>query len=187
MITAKELFDKMLEENDECTSTDMMIAFAKLHVTEALKKAENGNKSKPLSSSRLFKLRAWVRNEIMVNVVSIDFNNEFITWDDNQFDRCVPPNKCYEIETFDNIVLMQHTKLKDGSGIEIYEGDILKSKYHTWIVLGLNFCEGVFGITLKTTVMDKIYLADDSFQKSSEVIGNIYENPELLSTPTAVL
>ena len=37
--TAKELFDKMLQENDECTSTEMMIAFAKLHVEEALKQA----------------------------------------------------------------------------------------------------------------------------------------------------
>ena len=37
--TAKELFDKMLSENVEVTSTEMMIAFAKLHVEEALKQA----------------------------------------------------------------------------------------------------------------------------------------------------
>jgi hypothetical protein len=42
--TAKELFDKMLEENDECTSTEMMIEFAKLHVEKALKEA--GKKAK---------------------------------------------------------------------------------------------------------------------------------------------
>ena len=39
MITAKELFDKMLEENDECTSTEMMVEFAQRHVTEALRQA----------------------------------------------------------------------------------------------------------------------------------------------------
>jgi hypothetical protein len=39
MITAKELFDKMTDENDECTSTEMMIEFAQRHVTEALKMA----------------------------------------------------------------------------------------------------------------------------------------------------
>ena len=39
MITAKELFNKMLEENDECTSTELMIEFAKLHVREALNQA----------------------------------------------------------------------------------------------------------------------------------------------------
>jgi hypothetical protein len=37
--TAKELFDKMIEINDECTSTEMMIEFAKLHVEAALKAA----------------------------------------------------------------------------------------------------------------------------------------------------
>lgn len=39
MITAKEMFDKMLEDNEESTSTEMMIEFAKIHVTEALKQA----------------------------------------------------------------------------------------------------------------------------------------------------
>lgn len=38
-MTAKELFDSMLLENDECTSTEMMIEFAKLHVEKALQKA----------------------------------------------------------------------------------------------------------------------------------------------------
>lgn len=35
-MTAKQLFDKMLEEDAECTSTEMMIKFAKLHVEAAL-------------------------------------------------------------------------------------------------------------------------------------------------------
>lgn len=39
--TAKELFDKMISENDEVTSTEMMIEFAKLHVQAALKTAAN--------------------------------------------------------------------------------------------------------------------------------------------------
>lgn len=37
--TAKELFDKMLEVNNECTSTEMMVEFAKIHVEAALKAA----------------------------------------------------------------------------------------------------------------------------------------------------
>lgn len=36
MKTAKELFDKMLSDNDEVTSTEMMIEFAKMHVQAAL-------------------------------------------------------------------------------------------------------------------------------------------------------
>ena len=35
--TAKQLFDKMLEADEECTSTEMMIEFAKIHVKAALK------------------------------------------------------------------------------------------------------------------------------------------------------
>ena len=37
--TAKELFDKMISENDEVTSTEMMIEFAKMHVEVALRAA----------------------------------------------------------------------------------------------------------------------------------------------------
>ena len=43
--TAKELFDKMIGENVEVTSTEMMIAFAKLHVSEAIEKASKGFKN----------------------------------------------------------------------------------------------------------------------------------------------
>ena len=42
--TAKELFDKMLSNNDEVTSTEMMIEFAKLHVQAALKEASKMGK-----------------------------------------------------------------------------------------------------------------------------------------------
>ena len=34
MIPTAEKFIKMLEENDECMSTEMMIKFAKLHSTD---------------------------------------------------------------------------------------------------------------------------------------------------------
>ena len=130
-------------------------------------KNENGNVAKPLLSSRLFKFRAWVRNEIMVNVVSIDFNNEFITWDDNQYDRCVPPNKCYEIETFDDIVLMQFTELKDRNEVEIYEGDIVEMWGTKQVIEWQNY-DNYQGFDIETDDNDIV------------VLGNIFENPELL-------
>ncbi len=36
LITAKEMYDKMLDENVAVTDTELMIAFAKQKVTEAL-------------------------------------------------------------------------------------------------------------------------------------------------------
>ena len=32
---------------------------------------QNGNFAKPMLANRIFKLRAWVRNELMVNVVRL--------------------------------------------------------------------------------------------------------------------
>jgi uncharacterized phage protein (TIGR01671 family) len=128
---------------------------------------QDGNITKPLLSSRLFKFRAWVRDELMVNVVSIDFNNEFITWDDNQYDRCVPPNKCYEIETFNDIVLMQYTELKDRNGIEIHEGDIVEMWGTKQVIQWQNY-DNYQGFDIETDDNDII------------VLGNVFQNPELL-------
>jgi len=49
--TAKEVFDIMLSKNDEATSTEMMIEFARLHVTEALKEASEKAITKQVSFS----------------------------------------------------------------------------------------------------------------------------------------
>ena len=135
---------------------------------------EPSNSTKPVLANRIFKLRAWVRNELMVNVVSIDFNNEFITWDDNQYDRCVPPNKCYEIETFDDIVLMQFTNFKDKKGIDIYEGDIIQDirfKYKYIVVY-----EGNQYVAKSNTGSIGLFETEDRYK----IIGNRFQNPELL-------
>ncbi len=67
MIIAKELFDKMLLENDECTSTEMMIAFAKIHVTEALKQASENAESYVIGG-----LTSDVDKESILNAYSLD-------------------------------------------------------------------------------------------------------------------
>jgi hypothetical protein len=67
MITAKELFDKMLLENDECTSTEMMITFAKIHVTEALQEASEKAESYVIGG-----LTSEVDKESILNAYSLD-------------------------------------------------------------------------------------------------------------------
>jgi hypothetical protein len=46
MLTAKEFFDRMLEENKECTSIEMMIEFAKYHVEQDKKEIAKNIKMK---------------------------------------------------------------------------------------------------------------------------------------------
>lgn len=77
--------------------------------------------------------------------------------------------------------LMQYTGIKDKDGKEIYEGDIVsRPKYNlTYVVV---FDEKNAGFELKR-IPDKsalTFMELRAFEEKTEVIGNIYQNPELL-------
>jgi uncharacterized phage protein (TIGR01671 family) len=136
-----------------------------------LNEAENGNKSKPLLSSRLFKFRAFNQ-----------YSKRMFLW--NELEN----NWIFEDVSRTNngsssTILMQFTGLKDKKGTEIYEGDILK-----FVTNG--FDAETF---ITTIIFDKcsfklqnnralFYFGQSDFTKVDDaiVIGNIFENPELL-------
>ena len=76
-------------------------------------------------------------------------------------------------------ILMQYTGLKDKNGKEIYEGDIIR---HDWGLNKITFEDYSFTAEQILTFDGKyncnLYLSD--IGSDCEVIGNIYENPELL-------
>lgn len=92
----------------------------------------------------------------------------------------------------DKIELMQSTGLKDKNGVEIFEGDVVSrnSGMPSVVKFGKWIYEEDFGYKIKNIgfYLDSSYDDDEWFQamdyedisKNYEVIGNIYENPELL-------
>jgi uncharacterized phage protein (TIGR01671 family) len=84
----------------------------------------------------------------------------------------------------DDVNLMQYTALKDRNNKEIHEGDIVKLSKENRKLLGnigiVKFKRGEFSIeSPEFEHHDDIRLR--KFYSHLEVIGNIYENPELLN------
>lgn len=133
--------------------------------------------------SREIKYRAWLKEEKkMVIVETIDFSEKSIQYlEKNEI------IDAYLLRTtfLEDIELMQYTGIKDKNGKEIYEGDILKYKFpydrrlkHVSLV---KFIETEASFGLKDIYGNEIPLYRITANNYFEVIGNIYENPELLN------
>ena len=135
--------------------------------------AENGNKSKPLLANRLH-FRAWIEKQ---KYMAIQGTPDLETLQSFMF------------HFGDEAVLMESTLLKDIKGKEIFEGDILKFMHHLHKVFRVKG-----GLAINSHLDDfykdstPFYEACADMQTSQwieqcEVIGNIYQNPELLLKP----
>lgn len=107
---------------------------------------------------REIKFRAWSNVEI---VLSDEYSSMADFWLD-----------CRDCK------LMQFTGLKDKNGREIYEGDIL-SVGHLDFCCAVTFDDGCF--QLKTNEYQGISPIVQNRANRLEIIGNIYENQELLN------
>ena len=114
---------------------------------------------------------------------------KFRAWNkyDGKMDNYLEDISCRAFSSYEN--LMQYTGFIDKNNKEIYEGDIVKAYIPnhtvepTEVISSISFSEGSFiflninkePLTLRETI---------KISKGVEVVGNLYENPEIL-TPLA--
>ena len=123
---------------------------------------------------REIKFRAWANTHVKpwmdYEVTDIDLER-----------KQVYTRHCFAFDYPGESILMQYTGLHDKNGKEIYEGDIVK---HDGFYVGDGHYESGVDVV---EFDDGCYLGGDGelnsyeiVNKGIEVIGNIYENPELL-------
>ena len=81
----------------------------------------------------------------------------------------------------DNIILMQYIGLQDKNGKEIYEGDIVRT-YHKLFTVAWSDTFYGFALVTKSHGASESMTFPNFRHYDWEVIGNIYENPEMLET-----
>lgn len=123
------------------------------------------------------KFRAWMKSlKWMCDVTNISFDSKFV-------DICQQGDTERYTEMsveFDEITLMQSTGLKDKNDKEVFVGDIIKCtrgclhEVYIEIEYGGTYCGGMPAVYLKG--LREGY----AWTEHEEIIGNIYENPELL-------
>ena len=125
------------------------------------------------------KFRAWDKDtKLLLDVNTIDYKKSVAICEHWEFGETT------EL-TFGDIILMQSTGIKDKHDVEIFGGDIVET---TWYDMDDNpyrkagcvtFRDGYFGIRYPDDCEKYSYQALFA-ALDVEVIGNIYENPELM-------
>ena len=118
-----------------------------------------------------FRFRAW-DGEGMLAHKNGDF---FVQFDGSLWENCCSFEDAL-VEKHD-LIIMQSTGLLDVNGVEIFEGDVVEGWQPSKRRFVIQWCQMYASLCLG----DDSAICDDQMLKS-KVIGNIYENPELLDT-----
>lgn len=128
--------------------------------------------------------RAYLKNKKqIVDVLDISFLQETIGYMNKADTK-------YTCANFNDIELLPYTGLKDKNGKKIFEGDIVEVEFlnssptrlsvvakNEKFIYKIIFKNGCFGLQSK---IDRFTSFDGVCNTEIEIIGNLYDNPELL-------
>lgn len=135
--------------------------------------------------NREIKFRAW--DKVNQKMIYISHNNERTEFDEGNI-RTLTANEFFDLtKPVTEKVIMQFTGLRDKNGKDIYEGDILRRSIGYYVVMFGEVEEdksvpGNFEFIGFYVIRREVHgLAGFYFD---ELVGNIYENPELIEEGT---
>ena len=148
---------------------------------------------------REFKFRVWdtKHKKFLIGIPPMEYmlDHDEWSWRDIEEDPCVYLNNVFSKDFNGRLIFQQYTGLTDSKGNHIYEGDIIKEHhFEDW---GDKIGYEYIGIVVYKVCSDGILFAEyktipaknqntkfrgNAIQSDCEVIGNIFENPELLKT-----
>ena len=115
---------------------------------------------------REFKFRFWDKHRKRISTIStIDLHN-----------KCVIGGPCYDTYAMSDVVIMQFIGLQDIEGTDICEGDLLKY-VHSDKVFEVVYFDGGFNLI---EAKGNPHISLWTLLPWCIVVGNIYENTELL-------
>lgn len=127
---------------------------------------------------RKYKFRAWDKKKrkmiyLSPNDTILFQNGKCTVWKENQYDET---EECFCCETFSNVIPMLYSGRKDKNGTFVFNDDILRKEGYQDV--RIKFENGVFWVRDADRTLN-IPITDFAIEEF-ELIGNVWENPELL-------